>query len=253
MKNKILAVLLALLLCISLAVCVSSQDVPPRLSDGADILTEKDELEILSELDRISTELSADVVVVTVTTTEDKSPMEFADDYFDYNGYGQGSDHSGVLLLIDMGGREMWISTTGLCIEAITDLDIENIFDMMEYDIDNENYAGAILTYAEYCEFYIDGAVNGYPTNYFFIAGVAIVVGLVIALIATGVMKGQLKSVRSRSEAGDYLKKGSLNLTRSSDMYLYRTVTREKLPEKSSSSSHTSSSGRSHGGGGRSF
>ena len=83
-----------------------------------------EEESVLKELDRISTALPADVVAVTVNSTEGKTPMEYADDYYDYNGYGQGSDYSGVILLIDMGSREMWISTSGMCIDAIGDFDM---------------------------------------------------------------------------------------------------------------------------------
>jgi len=68
-------------------------------------------------------------------------------------------------------------------------------------------------------------------------------------------MKGQLKSVRFKSAASDYTKAGSMNVTESRDLFLYRTVSRREKPRENSggSSTHTSSSGRSHGGGGRSL
>jgi len=53
------------------------------------------------------------------------------------------------------------------------------------------------------------------------------------------------------------VKDGSLNITRAQDIYLYRTLTREKIVKPSASgggsSTFSSSSGRSHGGGGGKF
>lgn len=65
--------------------------------------------------------------------------MEFADDYFDYNGY---SDE-GLLLLVDMGSREWWISTEGSCIEAFTDTEIQAIGEAVAGYLSAEDYKGA--------------------------------------------------------------------------------------------------------------
>ena len=50
-----------------------------------------------------------DLVVVTANTLGGKSPMEYADDYYDYNGY----TDDGALLLVSMEDRDWWISTKG--------------------------------------------------------------------------------------------------------------------------------------------
>lgn len=254
MKKRIIFIFVTIL-CMSFVLTVfAGATGPALLVDDADILTDAEETALTERLDSVSSLYGADVVIVTVNSTDDLSPMEYADDYFDYNGYGQGDDRSGVLFLMDMGGREMWISTRGLCIEAIDDYNIECIFDNMSLDVENELYADAFNVYIDDCEYYIDGYVNGYPTNYFLLFIVALGIGIVIALIVTGVMKGQLKSVHAQAAAADYVKKGSMNVSLSNDFFLYKTVTRVKKEEnKSSSSTHKSSSGATHGGGGRSF
>jgi uncharacterized protein len=67
-------------------------------------------------------------------------------------------------------------------------------------------------------------------------------------------MKGKLKSVRVQAGASGYVKTGSMNVTHRQDLFLYRDVNRTAKPKDSSgSSTHTSSSGRSHGGGGGKF
>lgn len=49
-----------------------------------------------------------------------------------------------------------------------------------------------------------------------------------ISLVVTGVMKGRLKSVHSRSAADNYVKQGSMQLTKKNDLFLYQRVERRK-------------------------
>ena len=60
---------------------------------------------------------------------------------------------------------------------------------------------------------------------------ISIVVGVVIALIVIGVMCSKMKSVRVVHTAGNYIKHGSMNITRSHDIYLYSTVTKIPKPQ----------------------
>ena len=73
-------------------------------------------------------------------------------------------------------------------------------------------------------------------------------------------MKSKLKSVHMKAAADDYIIKDSMNITHSSDVFLYKNVVKRARPKNDSSSSsgggsstHTSSSGSTHGGGGGSF
>ena len=68
-----------------------------------------------------------------------------------------------------------------------------------------------------------------------------------------------LSHIIFRSCAASYEREGSMNLTNSRELFLYRDVHRTERPKESSSSdsggssTHTSSSGTTHGGGGGSF
>jgi len=227
--------------------CVSVQAAGISVVDDADLLTDAQETALSARLNGIRDAYGTDVVVVTTDSTNGKSPMAYADDYYDYNGYGA----DGVLLLISMEDRDWWISTSGMCIDAINDSDIEYIGDLMVSDLSNGDYAAAFDVFADECEYYINGAINGFPYEFGVNLVISLAVGLVIALIVVLIMKGQLKSVRAKDAAGDYVRSGSMQVTQAYDFFLYRNVTRQKKPE--SSSTHTGSSGRSHGGGGGKF
>lgn len=266
-KKRILTVLFALLLCMVVVIPTFAASDLPRLVDNADLLSAGEESALLAKLNEISERQQTDVVVVTADTLDGKTPMDYADDFYDYNGYGFGADKDGVLLLVSLEDRDWWMSTTGYGITAITDAGIEYISEKFLSDLSDGDYADAFTTYAELCDDFFTQARSGQPYDTghmpkqpFNIARnllIALIVGFVIALLATGVMKGKLKTVRFQSAASNYVKANSMNVTESRDMFLYTHVDRRAKPKDTDSSSgsgtHTSSSGSTHGGGGGKF
>ncbi|MBR6744485.1 MAG: TPM domain-containing protein [Clostridia bacterium] len=258
---------IALIFLLALSICAFSLNLvcaagAPRLVDQADILTSSEESQLLSLLNEISERQQMDIVVVTVDSLGGKSPRAYADDYYDYNGYGA----DGILLLIAMDSRDYYISTTGYGIEAVTDEGLSYMEDRFVDDLSDGDYASAFTTYAELCDDFITQARSGDPYDRGnmpksdFPWGqnllISLAVGFVIAFIVTAIMRSKLKSVRPKSGASDYVRQGSFQLTRSNDLYLYRRVTRRAKPKDNGSggsSTHSSSSGRSHGGGGGKF
>ena len=259
MKRRFFAVILALVLCLSLSVSAFAANAMPRLVDAADLLTAEEEVALLEKLDEISTRQGMDVVVVTTNTLGGKSPMAYADDFYDYNGYGT----DGVLLLVSMEDRDWWISTSGFGITAFTDAGIEYIGEQFVWELGEGYYADAFNIFAEKCDQFITQAKTGEPYDSgnlpeepfdpLFTLIVGLVIGFVVALIATAIMRYKLKSVRSKYQAADYVRPGSLNVTDAREIYLYRNLVRIPKPKDTGSSTHRSSSGSSHGGGGGKF
>lgn len=257
MKKKIIiALLLSFMLCTLLSVVASAETKDSRLVDGADLLSSSEETEILARLDEISKKYEYDVVIVTQEDIGDSTEEEFADDYYDNNGYGFGDKYTGLLLLIafdEEGG--MWhITTCGDAINAFTDSNIESIGSEMEFSLSSKDYAAAFNTFIDECDYYINGYVNGFPFETGRNLVISIVIGFIFAYIVTSSMKGKLKSVKLQKNATSYVKSGSLNVTTSRDFFLYSEVKAvEKKSDDDKSSTHTSSSGREHGGGGGRF
>lgn len=259
MKKRVFALVFALVLCVCTAIPAFAAEAMPRVVDGAGLLDTAEEASLLSKLDEISTRQGMDVVVVTTDSLNGKSPRDFADDFYDFNGYGP----DGVLLLVSMEERDWWISTSGYGITAFTDAGIEYLGEQFTSELTNENYARAFDIFAEKCDEFITQARSGdpydthnlpkEPFNILVNLIVALVIGLVVALIATGIMRSKLKSVRSRHEAADYVRPGSMKVTESRDLFLYRQVHKTPKPKDGGSSTHIGSSGRSHGGGGGKF
>ncbi len=256
MKKRIFALLMTLVLCLSFALPASATKVEKRhMADNAELLTDSQRQQLQDTLRQLSAKHKMDIVIVTVDSLEGKSPTSYADDYFDYNGYGWGDRFSGILLLISTEDRDWAISTCGYAMEVFTDDGLDYIAGKIIPALSDGDYADAFAEFASLCDTFLVQASTGEPFDnntlpkepfsLLWIPG-SLVIGLVIGWIVVAILKNQLKSVRSQSAARDYLRQGSLQLRVCSDLFLYRTV--RKTPKPKNNSSHRSSSGRSHGG-----
>lgn len=252
MKKRILSAFLALMLCLSLAVSVSAAAVGDLIIetfvlDEADVLTDAEESILNDTLADVTFTYDTMISVVVLSSLDGEDIDEYQHYVFDYFSLGMGDTMEGVMLLVCMDSRQYRIVSNGYAGNTINSAVIEKIGSAIEPDLSAGNYAEAFDGFADQCAYYLDIQENGVP----FRAGkkllIALVVGLVAALIVTLILKGQLKSVYKRDQANVYVKSGSMQLTLSNDLYLYRNVTRTK--KESSSSSSGSGPRRSSGGG----
>lgn len=59
---------------------------------------------------------------------------------------------------------------------------------------------------------------------------ICIIIGVVLALIISLVLKGQLKTVHQENSAASYIEEGSFQLSEEWDTFLYERVTRTEKP-----------------------
>ena len=258
MKRKLFT--LMLILCLVAGLSLTAYASSNHLVDDAGLLTDTEAANLEAKLSQISDRHNVDIVIVAVDSTDGKSPMDFADDYYDYNGYRA----DGILLLVSMDDSDWWVSTTGYGITSLTDAGLDYMSDRFVPYLSDGEFAQAFENFADLCDEFIIQAKTGDPydshnlpkepfslvTNLL----IALGIGLVAAWIVTGSMKAKLKTVRQQAKADDYMTPGSLHLTYSRDLFLYTHLDRREKPKSSSgSSTHTSSSGTTHGGGGGKF
>ena len=162
MKNMT-RILLVLLL---LASCVLPVSAASRwIIDGAGLLTE-DEITNLDALAaNLVNEYQMDIVIVTVDSLGNKSSEQFADDYFDENGYGYGENFSGVLLLLSMEYRDWAISTCGDTIYALTDYGIQELFGSIAGYLADDAYYEAFCQFLFNLEPYLQAHREGAPVD----------------------------------------------------------------------------------------
>ncbi len=242
-----------------------------KVVDMAGLLSQEEEERLEKKLSKVVETYDCDVAVVTTDSTGGLSPMTYADNYYENNGYGVGPDRDGLLLLISMEARDWWITTWGSAIDTFTDYGIEVIGDEIVGELSDADYYEAFMEFAGLTDDFLKQAQQGEPYDVYqeykapfpFAAKIAIAcgIGFLAALLTLLGFRAQLRSVSYEKGAHQYVRQGSFHLTRSKDLYLYRTVTRTKIerPDPPSghggggSHTHTTSGGSRAGGGGGKF
>ena len=298
--KKIKGIMICLLICTflvmgSMAVwadqtgAVSGQ---PRVFDQAGLFSETEIIQLEEKIAQCRKSTKMDVVIVSAYADGERSAEEYADDYYDYGGFGVGKKASGVLLLYYMDGPgqpggECYISTTGTMINMLTDERIESILDDVYGDLGNRDFAGAAEHFLEDVKAYVkEGVESGQYTydqdtgeivRYHSIRLYEVAIAMVIAGISAGsvcldikkryAMKQSSREVSNSLQA--YRADCAFHFSVAGDKMVNKYVRSVPIPRNTSSGSggrghsgsssagrstiHTSSSGSSHGGGGRRF
>ncbi len=251
--------------------------------DQAGVLSDTEREELNAALKEFRETNQFDLVIVTTTGLDPEDRQTYADDFYDYNGYGYGTEQDGILLLVNVnedGSYESgnsWISTCGSGITLFPYDTIQEMGQVLTPYLTAGNYATAFrqfitLSKAQYNSGvstdgdYWDGdywnedqsfSLGSYGWDVKVIVISALVVGIMGTVVVVLILKHQLISVRPARDASRYVVDGSLNLRSSHDVFLYSHVTQTRRPQQDNNSGpgggggiHTSSSGSRHGGGG---
>ena len=170
MKKTMLSLLLATLLLLPALAFADIGDLPterqqPLLVDEGDILTDSEEASLLATLERISAEQKCDIVIVVPRSLGYKSATEYADDWYDLNGFGYGSTKDGILLMVCMEERDWATSTAGAAQDWFDDYTLERIESRVVSNLSNGSYYDAFTAFAEGCEQTLQG-VDRRPVLY---------------------------------------------------------------------------------------
>ena len=125
------------------------------LVDDASLFTDKEKNDLIKKLDSIRNEQHFDIVIHTTNTFNGKSAMEYADDYYDYNGYGYGENHDGCILVINMDSRDWWLSTCGYGITALTDNRIDDLGNNFAPMLTSGDYYDSMMIFLNQVESYL--------------------------------------------------------------------------------------------------
>ena len=226
------------------------------LYDSAELMSSDEQDYVNEYLAELSQSLNFDIIAVTTYGYSQSDITSFADDFYDYGGFGYGEDHDGVIFVIDMQGREFVLVTTGYGTEAITDYGENLIYDAMYDNIRNGDYVTAFTeNYADTVKDFVDMARDGAsvdvdtpghdgydwyqePDSYdpeppnkgvdpgmvAGAGGISAVVGVGAGFASSQRQKSRLKTVRKKTQANSYARRDSLVITGKRDRFLYSNV-----------------------------
>lgn len=264
-KTGYLLLMLLLLLLVPVAVWADKTTV----DDQAGLFSQEEEQELTDRIVELTTDWNMDFVVVTTEDAEGKTSEEYADDYYDYNGYAE----DGALYLIDLDNGSVWISTAGKMIRYLTDERIDAVIDAGYDSLKAKNYADGILEMLNETESYLEDGIPSDQYNYDTETGKisryrsitvyeAIGAAVIALLCGGGFAAAVLGSYRLKRKTYryPYESRAKVHFTRRDDQFRHRSITQRRIPREppsggggGQSSVHTSGSGTSHGGGGRSL
>ena len=283
--KRISAIVSALIFVLLFSVTSFADSFEVMIDDRASLFSEEEIEMIDSEAYDFALQKNYSVAVVTTDNAMGKSAMEFADDYYDSLIFSSGWSENGMLFLIDMDNREIYVSCAGLCIDEYSDYELDSIVDKGYDCIVNDEYLKCILsmigeaknflsdnynpdefvetgdwyiTDGGYYEEYISPNQTTFHISHIFIY---IVIGLVAGAITVLVIKNSYKNTGKGDEfnANDI----ALELTASTDNIISKNVITTKIPRNNNNnhrpgggggvSVHRSSGGVRHSGAGRKF
>lgn len=262
-RRKLIPFISMLIFVISFSFIVKA-DVNPVVDD-AKLLSQDERNRLIESIEEFRKEYNMDAVIVTSNDLQGKKIRDYADDYYDFNGYGLGENKSGLLLLIDMDDRKIWISTTGDAIQYFTDDRIESIINDISKYLSNGEYFDACNVFLTDIKQYINNGISEGQYTYseedhsLKIILIALGVAAIVSGITCVCVVNSYKNSKSVSSI-NYVDNNSIAFTKRRDVFVSTFTTKTKIERNNNSgssgggsSTHSSSSGNTHGGGGGSF
>ena len=282
MMKRIKIILVMLCLCGGFFVGLDASAETKYVYDQADLLTDEEEQEFQSYAESMKDIWKMNFMVVTTDDAEGKSSMEYADDFYDSH-FPEESEVDGMLYLLDMDNREIYLSTSGLAIRYLTDDRVESVLDAaFEYVADGDYY-GTFQAFFDASEKFLNKGIPKDQYNYDVETGeidyyeesedlsspmridiyefvLSFFAGLLPAGITVLIVKASYRLKRRKDLEYDAYTDSEISLSVKSDRLINSFITQRRIVDddhdsgsSGRSSTHSSSSGSSHGGGGRSF
>lgn len=265
MKKLILTITLIFALCIP--ACAFDND---PICDNAALLSAADAEELSQYISELRDAYDIDIAVYTEEKMSGESAEQTADDIYDSKGYGSGAGADGILLYISADPRNYCITTCGSALDIFYDANLEYIEDNVLAFLKENDYLSAVSVYAECVQEILedptgensaDGAAaeDGAPAeedttaHNMIVLLCGLIIPLIIAFAVTRIKLSKMHTAVKDDYAANYIKKGSMDIRRSKDIFLYSTVTKREKPKPTETTAHQSSSGKTHGGRGGSY
>lgn len=201
--------------------------------DEAGLLTNEQIAQLNEKCKEVGAKYGIDVVICTQPSLNGKTVDVAAADFYNGAGY---SDN-GVQIFVASEDRDIYVFAKGTGEKRLSSY-YEQLLDLATDKLSNgkDDYYSAFSAF-------VDGVDELFPPHVaLYWIPLSLVLGFVIALIPMMIAKSKLKTVDMQSGAADYVKAGSMNVTQSNDIFLYRHIDRRAKPKNESTKS-------SYGGG----
>ena len=225
-----------------------------KIYDHAQLLTaaEQDELTLLAE--QYSEDRQTDIIILTTNGTNGLDIQTYMGNFYDDNGLGYDKMHGNtVLLTIDMVGRDVYIAGFYKGETYIDNGRAELIREKITPDLSAGYYYDAFYSYIELSHKYLGIEPGTNPDSIFTKLWFQLVVSLGIASLIVWLMVAR-SGGRVTTSGVTYLDANQSAVTRQSDTYVRKSISKVKKPKNNSSGGGgTTGGGHSYSGSGGKF
>lgn len=239
----------------------------PRVIDFTDELTENETADLSASAEEVGGKYGIDVVVLVTNFTSSLDLKDYAEKYYEYNGYGLGGDYRGIMLCVDRsGGNDVEILTFGDGVR-MTDTARDRMTDHLKDRIGSQGISAAVENWiGEADHLQKTGRV---PRSFGSWLGTTVfgsILGSVAGFFGLSGAKRRMAVPRTQVNADAYVVAETLAIVAMGDRLVNTSTSRVYAPITRSSSggsgssggssysgSYSGSSGSSHSGSGRSF
>ncbi|CAM3747861.1 TPM domain-containing protein [Marinicrinis lubricantis] len=217
--------------------------------DEAQLFTPSQVEELQQRAVSLGEKWKLDIVMVTTNDVQGKTSRQYAEDFYNAHQLGYGNTQDGILYLLNMNDREVYILTKDRGVDLITDRRVEEMLDKVYPYLSEDAFGESAHAFLDEVDIMMQRGIpeegGSLLQELAIYSGISIVIGAVVVGVMAGYNRGR-STVNSRT----YLDHNSLVVDRRNDQYKHTRVTQQRIQR----SSGKGSSGSSRtGGGGRSF
>ncbi|MFD1032361.1 TPM domain-containing protein [Metaplanococcus flavidus] len=256
--NNLKSVFAALLIFIFLLVTGSTAfaQIEQRIYDEAGLLSEGEISDLETYAAEKSREQGADFLLLTTDSTGGRPIETYMGDFFDEIADTSGQENA-VVMTIDMGSREFYVAGFGTAETRLDNERAELVIDQSAPYMAAGEYGDAFREMASNAVRYMEYRPGVNPESIFLQTWFHIAAALLLGGVVVGSMLYN-SGGRNTTTPATYIDRDHTRVTRDSDRFRNKTVTRRKIPKNNNSGGGfggggMTGGGRSFSGGGRGF
>lgn len=227
-----------------------------NIFDDANLLTDEEEAELENKANLFEEKSNVTLLFVTVDDTNGQSSKTYSNNFYDEKCVDYENPDDGILLMIDMDNREIYINTVGKCIDMLSNKQVNRILENNYHYATQEKYYVCLDNISEECYTVITsyGEDDDSASSVFIPTGGSIVFSILFTGIVMIILFTRHNKMNKKPKAQTYFKQ-DFTVKHKDDIFIgtKEEVLHDYYKKQESSSRSSDGGGRSHGGGGHGF
>ena len=235
---------------------IASAEVDQHIYDEAGLLSESEISNLEAYAAEKSLEQGVEFLLLTTNSTDGLPIETYMGNFFDGLADASGQENA-VVMTIDMGGREFYVAGFGTAETRLDNERIEMVLDQVAPYMAAAQYGDAFRETVSTADRYMEYRPGVNPESIFLQTWFHAAAGLLLGGVVVGSMLYN-SGGRNTTTPATYIDRDNTRVTRDSDRFRNKTVTRRKIPKNNNSGGGfggggMTGGGRSFSGGGRGF